>query len=197
MITRTSVACILVLACSQSTDKPTADQPTTHESAETKPTHAAAQAAQAALDPESVPFFNRRSFEGLLVGGQPTPGELRQAAKVGVKTIVNLRTPKEPGVSEEVALAAELGLTYISIPVAGGEGLTVAAAKQLDKALAEANGPVIVHCGSGNRVGALFALRANKLQGKSAKEALAIGKASGLTGLEQVVRNRLERSREN
>ena len=151
----------------------------------------ATRSTQTALDPKSVPFLGARSFDGMLVGGQPTPDELRSAAKAGVKTVINLRTPKEPGVSEEVALAAELNLNYISIPVAGAGGLTVAAAKKLDEALAEANGPVIVHCGSGNRVGALFALRANKLQGKSAGEALAIGKASGLTSLEGAVRKLL------
>jgi rhodanese-related sulfurtransferase len=50
--------------------------------------------------------------------------------------------------------------------------------------LAEAkDGKVLLHCASGNRVGAMLALRARWLQGKSADEAMAIGKASGMTGL--------------
>ena len=52
--------------------------------------------------------------------------------------------------------------------------------------------PVIIHCASGNRVGALLALRANLIQGKSASEALAFGKAAGLTTLEDAVKQRLK-----
>jgi len=47
--------------------------------------------------------------------------------------------------------------------------------------------PVLVHCMSGNRVGALFALRAFWLQGMSAVEALAVGRRYGLTKLEPLV----------
>ena len=48
-----------------------------------------------------------------------------------------------------------------------------------------------MHCASGNRVGALMALRASQ-NGASAEEAMAAGKAAGLTRLEPVVAKRLE-----
>ncbi len=140
------------------------------------------------LSPQSVPFRNVHLHHGVLVGGHPTSDELRNAAAKGVTTVINLQMPSEPGVAEEVALAKELKLNYTSIPIGGASGLTSEAAKKLDNALAAAKGPVIVHCASGNRVGALFALRAYRLGGSSPAEALAIGKASGMTSLEGAVR---------
>jgi protein tyrosine phosphatase (PTP) superfamily phosphohydrolase (DUF442 family) len=51
---------------------------------------------------------------------------------------------------------------------------------------------VLVHCASGNRVGAMLALRARWIEGKSAEEALAIGKAAGMTGMTDAVKAKLE-----
>ena len=53
------------------------------------------------------------------------------------------------------------------------------------------NGPVLLHCGSGNRIGALLALRAVWLEGKDPAAALDYGKAAGLTGLEPAVKSML------
>jgi hypothetical protein len=50
----------------------------------------------------------------------------------------------------------------------------------------------MLHCGSGNRIGALFALMAFHLEGESADRALQVGREAGLTRLEPVVRERLE-----
>ena len=63
-------------------------------------------------------------------------------------------------------------------------------AANLDQILSDYDGPVLVHCGSGNRVGALLALR-QSLLGADDEDALAYGKSAGLTGLEPVVRARL------
>ena len=128
---------------------------------------------------------NAKMFEGMLVGGAPKATDLGQAAKDGYKTIIDLRPPNETGVAEEQKQLAALGVKYVSIPTAGEAGLMKENAAALDDALKNAGpGKVMVHCKSGNRVGALFALRAKWNQGKSAEEALAIGKATGLTGLE-------------
>ena len=54
----------------------------------------------------------------------------------------------------------------------------------LDRLLAQAEGErTLLHCASGNRVGALMALRAAWLHGASDEEALAIGRAHGLASL--------------
>lgn len=128
--------------------------------------------------------------DGLLAGGQPTPEQLQALADAGYRTIINLRTDGEKGNTDPVAVE-ELGMSYVSMPIAGAEGLTEENARALSAALDAAEWPVVVHCGSGNRVGALFALEAHYVDGKTAEESIAFGLESGMTRLEPVVRERL------
>lgn len=158
--------------------------------------------AEAPLQPgvprvsETVPLIPlpnaREPAPGLLTGGQPTDEQLRAAAAAGYKTIINLRPAAEmPGVDES-GLVDSLGMDFVSIPIGGGADLTEENARRLDRALSLAKpGSVMIHCASGNRVGALLALRANLIQGVPGSEALSLGKAAGLTSLEDAVRQRL------
>ena len=132
-------------------------------------------------------------IDGLLSGGQPTPEHVEQAARAGYKTVINLRDPSEPGFEWEAEKVASLGLRYVSLPISGAAGLTRENVERFDAALdaALAEGPVLVHCGSGNRNGALLALRAAWLDGVAPERALELGKAAGLTRLEGDVRSLL------
>ena len=123
--------------------------------------------------------------------GQPDAEILAIAKDAGIATIVDLRAPNENRGIDEVAEVEALGMRYVSLPVAGGEDVNFDNAVALDKILAASDGPVLLHCASGNRVGALFALR-ESLKGASDDEALTVGKSAGLTRLESVVKNRLE-----
>ncbi|VAX09121.1 hypothetical protein MNBD_GAMMA26-2295 [hydrothermal vent metagenome] len=135
----------------------------------------------------------RTPLPGILTGGQPTVAQVEQAKAAGYKTIVNLRTPQERGVWDEAAKAKELGMNYIAIPVAGGAGVTMENTKSLMKVLEDkSNYPVMIHCASGNRAGALFAYNAAAIENRSIEEALSIGRNAGLTSLEPVVRQILE-----
>lgn len=130
----------------------------------------------------------------LLTAGQPTPAQLDAARAAGVRTVISLRAPDEPGQEWEADALMSEGVRFLRIPVRGPDDLTEEKARQLDAALAEAlaeEGDVLLHCASSNRVGALMALRAFYVQGKRVEEALAIGRAAGLTRLEPQVRERL------
>ena len=135
----------------------------------------------------------RTPREGLLTGGQPTEEQLAELADAGYRTLVNLRTPGENQISDrEAELVEGLGMRYVHLPVAGAEGLTEDNARELAELLDdESRYPMVVHCGSGNRVGALFALEAFHVDGESPETALQIGKETGLTRLEPVVREKL------
>ena len=129
----------------------------------------------------------------LLPGGQPTEADLRAAAAAGYKTVINLRPSSELPDIEESGLVQSLGMDFISIPVGGAADLSKENAHRLDRALANAQpGPVMIHCASGNRVGALLAIRAHEIEGKSAEQALEFGKAAGLTTLEDAVKQHLK-----
>ena len=133
--------------------------------------------------------------EGLLLGGQPSLEQLQAAQQAGYKTIINLRGMGEAGTDVEPAVVNELGMNYVHIPINGGAGITPDNAQRLSDAMTAAGDePTMVHCASGNRVGALFALEAGLLNGVSAEDAVALGRAHGLTGLEPLVRSILGHS---
>ncbi|MDG2525050.1 sulfur transferase domain-containing protein [Stenotrophomonas sp. HITSZ_GD] len=125
----------------------------------------------------------------LYAGGQPDEATLRALAAQGVTTVIDLRGAEEPRGYAEADTARALGLRYIALPVAGAQDITPANAQALQSALDTAQGPVLLHCASGNRVGALLALSAHA-RGASDEEALAEGRAAGLGSLEPTVRAR-------
>lgn len=127
--------------------------------------------------------------DGLCTGGRPRPEHLRQAQARGVKAVVNLCPPSEPCDYDEAALVRSLGMSYVNIPVAGPADLTEANARALGQALSAVDGPVLLHCASGNRVGALIALKAHFVDGLAAEAAIAAGRGAGLKVLEPAVRN--------
>lgn len=129
----------------------------------------------------------------LLTAGQPSPADFEALAAAGLKHVINLRPSTEDAGFDEAALAAKLGLSYTVVPVAGPGELNLARTRELDTALAKSDGqPTLVHCASSNRVGALLALRAGWIQNQSAEQALAIGRAGGLTKMEPAVQQLLQ-----
>lgn len=132
---------------------------------------------------------NFREYEpGLYSAGQPNIEQLQALARAGVRTIINLRALDEPAPFDEPRAAADLGLRYVSIPVAGAKALmaaTIAFARALDEA--ERHGDTLIHCASGNRVGALVALHRSLMRRASPEEAMAVGRRAGLAGFEPVV----------
>ena len=131
---------------------------------------------------------------GLYTAGQPQPGQWRAIAAAGVGTVVNLRTDAELEGRDERAEVAAAGMRYVHLPVAGEAGVTDANADALQRVLRQPHGPVLVHCASGNRAGALIALGAART-GMPEAQALALGKAAGMASTEAAVRERIAAGR--
>lgn len=129
---------------------------------------------------------------GAVSTAQPNAEALRVAALAGFVAVIDLRGSNEDRGFDEKAEVEALGMTYQSLPIVGEAAISFDNASELDQLLARIDGPVLLHCGSGNRVGALFALR-EKLHGASDEAALAKGRVAGLTSpeLEAVVVERL------
>jgi uncharacterized protein (TIGR01244 family) len=88
--------------------------------------------------------------DDMFVGGQPTEQALRDLRAKGVTTIVNLRMPEEMARVgfDEAALAKELGIRYVHIPMRGSPENPYGP-KELDAfaaAMASADGKVLLHC---------------------------------------------------
>ncbi|CAN7573782.1 sulfur transferase domain-containing protein [Pseudoxanthomonas sp. LjRoot143] len=133
---------------------------------------------------------------GLHTGGQPSPDDLARLKSEGVRTIIDLRGPQEDRGYDEAAEARRLWLEYITLPIAGKDDVTPANAKALGALLKAQDGGVLLHCASGNRVGALLALDA-VASGASKEEALELGRKAGLKSLEPVVVERLATPEQN
>ena len=128
--------------------------------------------------------------DGILGGGQPDENALREAADTGYRTIVNLRGPDEKGPFEnEEELVQSLGMNYVALPILGGAAFNEENAKLLAETLAEPSAlPAMVHCGSGNRVGILFAMKGFYVDGLDGPAALEIGTAAGARRIPEQVR---------
>lgn len=131
-------------------------------------------------------------FEDVCCAGQPDEQCLQQARDKGYRTVVNLRTAGEVTDWDPEAVCRDLGLEYVHIPISGPDDLTEENARRLDEAISDDSArPALVHCGTSNRVGALFAIRAAWLQGVDPESALELGRDAGLTKLEDAVRAKL------
>ena len=155
----------------------------------------AEQASEPTLDTATISALPIKNFQqvepNVYSAGQPTEDQIKQLAESGVKVMINLRPESELSFDEQ-ALVVSLGMEYVSIPVAGAEGVSPENANRLASALEAVEGkPTVVHCGSANRVGALVALDEALNHGASVDDAIAKGKDWGLTRLESIVRYQL------
>ena len=137
----------------------------------------------------SVPLL--QPLPGLYTAGQPAAGDWAAIKARGVRTVVNLRLPGELKGRDEAAEVRAAGLRYVSIPVAGAGGIDDANAKALRAALDAADGPVLVHCASGNRVGGLLALMQARSGTMTPEQALEFGRSAGMASTEARVRELL------
>lgn len=128
---------------------------------------------------------------GVTTGGQPSAEQLAAAKHSGVRTVISLLP--EAATQDEAAEAQKLGLRFVSIPVPDASGLTRENAERLAKEMdAPEAKPLLLHCASGNRVGALLALRAYYVDHASSEAALSLGESAGLTSLRPAVEAQLK-----
>jgi len=121
----------------------------------------------AALFVFSLPAFAASQIQGIhnfhqvddhvYRGGQPTDEGFKYLAKIGVKTVLNLREADQRSLEEE-RVVTSLGMHYVNVPMTG---LTPPTDAQMAKILAlladGTTGGVFVHCKRGaDRTGAVI-----------------------------------------
>lgn len=118
--------------------------------------------------------------ESFATGGQPTDSAFAKLAAHGYRSVLSLRTASEGiDLKQEQAAVEKAGLRYISVPVVSSAPKPemvddfVKAVKNKD------NQPMLIHCGSANRVGAFWMIYRVVDQGwpeeKALEEAVKIG----------------------
>ena len=130
--------------------------------------------------------------DGITSSGQPSEAALNVFAASGYSTVIDLRGPNEDrGMEDYQGAVQAAGMTYVSFPVTAADEISFATASNLNAMLKNIEGPVLLHCGSGDRVGAVLALRAS-LAGADNDSAIAHGRNAGMKRLEPRVREVLQ-----
>jgi uncharacterized protein (TIGR01244 family) len=159
---------------------------------------ASAAVSSASAEPAEVPFgdtvdaslFNYSRLSPHIAGaGDLKDGAVKHLKEHGFKAVLDLRSAEE-GTADERAAVESAGMAYHNIPVAT-RAPTWQQVAEFARIVNDAdNLPIIVHCASANRVGAIWALyRAS--QGVNPEFAIQEGRTAGLTSRENAVRARL------
>lgn len=132
---------------------------------------------------ESLPYGSC-PLEGIGAAGQPSEPALAELARAGYKTVLDLRAPDEPRGYDEAAAVARAGMTYVALPVTQFS-LTDATFDHFRALMRDpARRPVLVHCATANRVGALLLPYFVLDEGREESDALAMAQAAGLRSSE-------------
>lgn len=117
---------------------------------------------------------------GVATGGQPDSTRFAAMAAGGVRTVIDLRAASEPRGFDEPAVAHAAGLEYVNLPVtpASLSDSTFDAFRALMRKRGAAT--VLVHCHSGNRVGAVLVPWLVLDRGWTLERAIAAAEAGGM-----------------
>ncbi len=116
-------------------------------------------------------------------GGQPDEAAFERLAEdAGIKTVISLRRPQELEQLDfdEPALVESLGMHFVNIPFTP-DSFSADDVDRLAEVLAETEGPVLLHCGSSNRVGGMWAAYLARHRDVDLDEAIRLGKTAGLS----------------
>ena len=129
--------------------------------------------------PEGVRNYTRVDATVACAGATP-PEAMSVLRERGFTTVINFRTAGERGASVDAGreAAEAAGLKYVHLPFR--EPTPELVESFLATVADPANQPVYIHCGSANRVGAMWFIKRVKQDGYSVDDALAEAEAIGL-----------------
>jgi protein tyrosine phosphatase (PTP) superfamily phosphohydrolase (DUF442 family) len=132
---------------------------------------------------------NVNSLEpGLILGGQPTVEQLEALEDAGVHSFISLRPEAEDGAGWEENYTEGTGTAFSRLPISGVGSLTKENVETFARLLNERNDETtVLYCASGNRVGAMLALKSFWVDGIDAETSFNLGVKSGMTSLTAAV----------
>ncbi len=119
----------------------------------------------------------------LMCGGATTNEAFPALKKEGFASVINLRQADEPGVdiAGSRAAAESAGLRYVHVPVQSQAPEAASVDAFLKAVQDRSNQPMYIHCGSANRVGAMWLIKRVVVDGWDVARATEEAKAIGLT----------------
>ena len=116
----------------------------------------------------------------LFLAGQPTPDDIEVIKKKGVKRVVTLRTDGEVS-WDEGGMIKKAGMEFVKVPFRGPNTLTDDVFDKVRRLLRDhEKTPTLLHCGSANRVGAVWLTHRVLDEGVPLQEAIKEAKTVGL-----------------
>lgn len=108
-------------------------------------------------------------------GGSTTPDAFAALKQLGFRTVIDLRTPSEPGadLEGEARAVAHAGLRYFSLPFSPGAPDTAPVDRFLEIVKDAGNQPVYIHCASGLRANTFWLIKRVLVDGWTTEKALA------------------------
>jgi tyrosine-protein phosphatase SIW14 len=113
-------------------------------------------------------------------GGQPGADGWQALAKMGIKTVIDLRRPDEHSIGEEAKLVQAANMQYFNFPM---KGVVAPSGDQVAKILAllDSKEPVFIHCKRGaDRTGAVIACYRIQYDRWNSQQALSEAKFFGM-----------------
>jgi uncharacterized protein (TIGR01244 family) len=116
-------------------------------------------------------------------GGATAPAAMAGLKKEGFVSVINLRLASESGADVDAGRAAAqaAGLKYIHLPFDAANPDHAVVEKFLASVADKSNQPVYIHCGSANRVGAVWMIKRALQDGWDIDRARTEAEAIGLT----------------
>ncbi|MCP5024501.1 MAG: hypothetical protein GY930_22390 [bacterium] len=118
-------------------------------------------------------------FGDVYLGGQPSEADLALLKERGVVSVINMRKAGEMSFDQEATLKG-LGLASFHLGWNGPDELTDALFDSYRELMNDSPQPMLLHCASGNRVGAIWIAWRVLDQGASVDTAVAEAKMAGM-----------------
>jgi protein tyrosine phosphatase (PTP) superfamily phosphohydrolase (DUF442 family) len=122
--------------------------------------------------------------DGIATGGQPPASAWAELARAGYRTVVDLRAPEEPRGYDEAGAVRQAGLAYLPLPVSQAT-LDDGVFDRFREIMRDpARRPIVVHCATSNRVGALLLPYYALDEHRSIEDSVQLAQRSGLRSAE-------------
>jgi uncharacterized protein (TIGR01244 family) len=102
---------------------------------------------------ENLPNLQQPSYK-VYTAGQPTEAGFKQAAEMGIKTVINV-LPEKECVADEEHMVTSNKMAYHALPFSTTD-FKMAMIRDFAVLIKSVDKPVLVHCSTGNHVGGLW-----------------------------------------
>lgn len=133
------------------------------------------------------------------LSAQPAKSDFQKMKQMGVKTVINLRSAEETPDLNEKELVEGLGMTYHNVPFSSPGELNDEVFAKTRDLLQTVERPLLLHCSSANRTGAVWIPYLVLDRGVDLEDAVREAKTIGLrsSALEKKARSYVRKMKEN